>query len=56
MRREKTIKVKDGHVKLFDVDGSLLDSVAPTKTSFEKFMEFWNTKYNVLPTKKRKKK
>lgn len=55
MKREKTVKIKDGHIRLFDVDGSLLDSVAPTKTSFGKLMEFWNTKYNVLPVKKRKK-
>ena len=56
MKREITIKTKDGHMRLFDVDGSLLDSVAPNRSSFEKFMEFLNTKYDILPVKKKRKK
>ena len=56
MKREKTVKIKDGRIRLFDVDGSLLDSAAPNKSSFGKFLEFWNTKYNVLPVKKKGKK
>ena len=55
MKKKPYVKIKDGHIRLFDVDGHLIDGATPTKSSFQSFMEFWNTKYNVLPVKKKRK-